>query len=214
MAADHTKRQLAPAATFWNPLLLVCCNEFGDEAEFYFPESHCILGVFMARSVNRVTMLGNLTKDVEVKFTPSNIAVGNFGIALNREWKTPDGQTREEVTFVDCEAWGKTAELLQKYTKKGSKIYLEGRLKLDTWKDKTDGSNRSKLKVVVEEFTFLDSKSSGPGGGPGASSEQPGGYASEESSGGGGGYSSEPSARSSRPAAPAAAQVSEADIPF
>lgn len=167
----------------------------------------------MARSVNRVTMLGNLTKDVEIKFTPSNTAVGNFGIALNREWKTPDGQTREEVTFVDCEAWGKAAELLQKYTKKGSKIYLEGRLKLDTWKDKTDGSNRSKLKVVIEEFTFLDSKSNGPGGG----NEQPGGYASEESSGGGGGgggYSSEPPARSSRPAAPAAAQVSEADIPF
>ncbi len=169
----------------------------------------------MARSVNRVTMLGNLTKDIEIKFTPSNTAVGNFGIALNREWKTPDGQTREEVTFVDCEAWGKAAEILQKFTKKGSRIYLEGRLKLDTWKDKTDGSNRSKLKVVVEDFSFIDSKSGG--GGPGGGGEQAGGYASEESSGGGGGgggYSSEPPSRSSRPAAPAAAQVSEADIPF
>ena len=111
----------------------------------------------MGRSVNKVTMIGNLTRDIETKFTPSNQAVGSFGIAMNREWKTPSGEKKEEVTFVDCEVWGKGAEIMAQYTRKGSRVYVEGRLKLEQWKDKADGSNRSKLKVVVEDFTFLDS---------------------------------------------------------
>ncbi len=122
----------------------------------------------MAGSFNQVILLGNLTRDIELKFTPSNTAVGNFGVATNRTWTTPTGEKKEEVTFVDCEVWGKQAEIMKQYLAKGRAVFIQGRLKLDTWKDKTDGSNRSKLKVVVEEFRFVDgprSGQSGPGGG-------------------------------------------------
>jgi single-strand DNA-binding protein len=119
-------------------------------------------------NLNKVMLMGNLTRDVELKTTPSNQTVGNIGLAINRRWKTPDGEQREETTFVDCEAWGKTAEILAKYLSKGRPVYLEGRLKLDQWEDK-DGQKRSKMRVVVEEFQFVDSK---PGGGGGDDSQQ------------------------------------------
>jgi single-strand DNA-binding protein len=166
----------------------------------------------MARCVNRVTLMGNLTRDVETKFTPANTAVGNFGMALNREWKTPNGETKEEVTFVDCEVWGKGAEILSKFVRKGSRLYVEGRLKLDTWKDKTDGSNRSKLKIVVEDFSFIDSPRSGGPGGPGGGGESH----SEYDGGEPGGYSSapEPVVRTNRGAPAPAAPLGDADIPF
>jgi len=114
-------------------------------------------------NLNKVMLMGNLTRDVELKTTPGNQTVGNLGLAINRKWKTPDGEQREETTFVDCEAWGKTAEILAKYLSKGRPVYLEGRLKLDQWEDK-DGQKRSKMRVVIEEFQFVDSK---PGGGAG-----------------------------------------------
>jgi single-strand DNA-binding protein len=137
----------------------------------------------MAGSFNKVILMGNLTRDIELRYTPNNTAVGNFGVAVNRQWKTPDGQTQEEVTFVDCEAWGKQAEIMSQYLNKGRRVFVEGRLKLDQWQDKNDGSKRSKLKVVVEEFRFVDSKP-GAGGGDGGGG---GGYADAESGGGGGG---------------------------
>lgn len=121
----------------------------------------------MAGSLNKVILMGNLTRDVELKHTPSNMAVGSFGLAMNRRFRAGDGQMREEVTFVDCEAWGKTAETMSKYLQKGRPVFLEGRLKLDTWEDKNDGSKRSKLKVVVETFQFVDSKGGDGGGGDG-----------------------------------------------
>jgi len=183
----------------------------------------------MSRSLNKVTLIGNLTRDIEIKFTPSNMAVGNLGIALNREWTTPQGEKREEVTFVDCEVWGKAAEILQKYTRKGSKVYLEGRLKLDQWKDKTDGSNRTKIKVVVEDFMFLDGKGDTAGGGSatGANSGMPsrGGQFDDaggdngpsptpnQTSGSRGGYAA-PSSSPGRNSQPAEASVGEDDIPF
>lgn len=113
---------------------------------------------------NKVLLMGNLTRDVELKYTPSNMAVANLGIAVNRKYKGNDGETKEEVTFVDCEAWSQTAENISKWFSKGKPIFLEGRLKLDQWQDK-DGGNRSKLKVVIENFQFVDSKSGGGGGG-------------------------------------------------
>jgi single-strand DNA-binding protein len=117
-------------------------------------------------NLNKVMLMGNLTRDVELKTTPSNLTVANLGLAVNRRWKTPDGEQREEVTFIDCEAWGKSAEILAKYLSKGKPVYLEGRLKLDQWEDK-DGQKRSKMRVVVEEFQFIDSKGSTGGGGGG-----------------------------------------------
>ncbi|MCB9839100.1 MAG: single-stranded DNA-binding protein [Phycisphaeraceae bacterium] len=122
----------------------------------------------MAGSLNKVMLMGNLTRDVEVRHINGDNAVGNFGIAVNRRFRTRDGENREEVTFIDCEVWGRTAEVMAQYLGKGRPVFLEGRLKLDTWQDKTDGSNRSKLKVVVETFQFVDSRNEGGGSGGGS----------------------------------------------
>lgn len=110
-------------------------------------------------SFNSVTLLGNLTRDPELKTLASGGAVANFGLAVNRRWKT-DGETKEETTFVDCEAWGRTAELIGQYLTKGSACLVQGRLKYDTWEDK-DGSRRSRLKVVAEQVQFIDRKGGG-----------------------------------------------------
>ena len=111
----------------------------------------------MAGSVNRVFLMGNLTRDIELKHTPSDQSVATIGLAVNRTYKTREGESREETTFVDCEAWSRQAEVINEYMRKGRPIFIEGRLKLDQWQDK-DGNNRSKLKVVVESFQFLDSR--------------------------------------------------------
>lgn len=174
----------------------------------------------MASSLNKVMLMGNITRDVEVKFTNSQQAVATIGIAVNRRWKTPDGEQREETTFVDCDAWGKTAELIGKFFSKGRPIMIEGRLKMDTWQDKESGQNRSKLKVVIEDFYFVDSKpgGGGPGGGGGgdfedaAPRQKSGGY------GGGGGGSPARAAgynpAGGKPAASSASSMGEDDIPF
>jgi single-strand DNA-binding protein len=115
-------------------------------------------------SYNKVMIMGNLTRDVELRNIPSGQAVANIGIAVNRRFRTQDGQDREEVTYVDCEAWGRQAEVMAQYLAKGRPVFIEGRLKLDQWQDK-DGGNRSKMKVVVENFQFVDSNQGGGGGG-------------------------------------------------
>lgn len=114
---------------------------------------------------NKVILMGNLTRDVELRVTPNNHPVANFGIATNRRYKDRDGNLQEETTFVDCEAWGRTAEVMNEYLAKGRPVFIEGRLKLNQWQD-DQGNNRSKLRVVVENFQFVDSKGdSGSGGG-------------------------------------------------
>jgi single-strand DNA-binding protein len=110
---------------------------------------------------NKVILAGNLTRDPAVKFLADQKAVAEFGLAINRRWKSGD-QVREETTFVDIEVWGITAENAGKYLKKGSGIFLEGRLKLDTWEDKKDGSKRSKLRVVADVLQFTSPKPAGP----------------------------------------------------
>ena len=114
-------------------------------------------------SYNKVFLMGNLTRDVELKYTPSNQAVANIGLAVNRRYSTKEGENREETTFVDCEVWGRTAEVMNQYLSKGRPVFIEGRLKLDQWQDK-EGNNRSKLKVVVDTFQFIDSRGDGGGG--------------------------------------------------
>ena len=107
---------------------------------------------------NKVILAGNLTRDPELRYTPSGTAIAKFGLAVNRKWK--DSQTnemKEEVTFVDIDAFGRQAETIGQFLKKGRPILLEGRLKLDQWDDKTTQQKRSKLGVVLESFTFLDS---------------------------------------------------------
>jgi len=107
-------------------------------------------------------LMGNLTRDVELRVTPKGTAIGQFGLAINREWKDEGGQKREEVTFVDCEVWGKTAEIIAKYVTKGRPLFVSGRLKLDSWDDKTTGQKRSKMKIVVEQFQFLGGRDDKP----------------------------------------------------
>lgn len=141
----------------------------------------------MAANYNKVLLMGNLTRDIELRHTSGNQAVANIGLAVNRRYKGGDGEMKEETTFVDCEAWGRTAETMSKYLHKGRPVFIEGRLKLDTWQDKNDGSNRSKLRIVVESFQFIDSREGGGGGGGGGSG---GGYSnaggsSDNYSGGG-----------------------------
>jgi single-strand DNA-binding protein len=109
-------------------------------------------------NVNRVFLAGNLTRDVAIRFLAGDKAVGEFGLAVNRKWKDGNGEQKEEVTFVDVEVWGRTAELCSQYLAKGRGCFIEGRLKLDTWEDKKDGSKRSKLRVVADNVQFMGGK--------------------------------------------------------
>jgi len=121
-------------------------------------------------SYNKVMVMGHLTRDLEMKFTPGGMAVASFGMACNRKFKDgKTGEMREDVTFIEMECWSKAAETLNQYVKKGSALFVEGRLKLDTWDDKSTGQKRSKLKVVVENFQFVGGKSEAGGAGAGAS---------------------------------------------
>ena len=133
-------------------------------------------------SYNKVLLMGNLTRDVQLKSLPSGQPVAEIAIAINRKYKTKDGQDREEVTYVDCECWGPRAEVINKYFSKGKPIFIEGRLKLDSWEDK-DGQKRSKMRVVIDDFQFVEGRGGGSGGGAGAADD--GGYAPSRSSGGG-----------------------------
>ena len=106
---------------------------------------------------NKVILAGNLTRDPELRYTPKGTAITKIGLAINRSWKNEAGETKEEVTFVDVDAFGRTAEVIAQYLKKGRPILIEGRLRLDQWDDKQSGQKRSKLGVVLENFQFLDS---------------------------------------------------------
>ena len=108
-------------------------------------------------SFNKVILAGNLTRDPELRYTPKGTAVARLGIACNRKWKSETGEMKEEVTFVDVDAFGKSAETIGQYLKKGRPILIEGRLRYETWEDKQTKQKRSKLGVVLENFQFLDS---------------------------------------------------------
>lgn len=109
-------------------------------------------------NVNKVILIGNVTRDVEVKTTPKGTAVAGITLAVNRNYKTDSGEKREEVTFVDVELWGRIAEIAGEYVKKGNPLYVEGRLKQDSWEDKDSGQKRTKLKVVAENIQLLGSR--------------------------------------------------------
>src|SRR5205814_3922603 len=121
-------------------------------------------GNYMA-NFNKVILAGNLTRDPELRYTPKGTAVARLGMAVNRTWKNETGETKEEVTFVDIDAWGRQAEVIAQYVKKGRPLLVEGRLKLDQWEDKNTHQKQSKLKVILESFSFVDSNRGGDGGG-------------------------------------------------
>lgn len=118
---------------------------------------------------NRVILAGNLTRDPQLSYTPNNTPVCEFGMAINRRWRDRDGNQKDEVCFVDLNAYGRTAETINQYMRKGRAILVEGRLRFRQWTNK-EGQNRSKLDVLVETFSFLDS---GGGSGGGANANRP-----------------------------------------
>lgn len=112
---------------------------------------------------NKVLLMGNLTRDPQLSYTPNQTAVVDFGLAVNRRWKGQDGENREETCFVDCRAFGRTAENINKYLTKGRPLFVEGRLTFDSWTAQ-DGTKRSKHRVTVENFQFLSGPAAGPAG--------------------------------------------------
>lgn len=154
-------------------------------------------------NLNKVMLIGNLTRDPELRYTPKGTAVADIALAINRVWNNEQNQRQEETTFVDITLWGRQAELAQQYLTKGRGAYIEGRLQMDTWDDKQTGQKRSKLKVVAESLQFLpDGKGSAGGQIPQ----------------GGGPQASRPSQQGGRPqgasAAPPEDYGDEDDIPF
>ena len=144
-------------------------------------------------SYNKVLLMGNLTRDPEVRYTPKGTALANLGLAVNRVWTTESGEQKEEVTFVDIEVWGRQAETAGQYLSKGRPVFIEGRLKLDSWEDKESGQKRHKLKVVAERVQFLGA----PRGGAEVKDQAPADEAPARP------------ARGGRPAAPPARDVDE-----
>jgi len=112
-------------------------------------------------NLNTVIIAGNLTRDPEVKYTASGKAVANLSLAINNKWKAQDGTEKEEVVFVEVQAWGRIAEVIGQHCAKGANLLFQGRLKLDQWEDKQTGAKRSKLYVVADSFQFAGSKSGG-----------------------------------------------------
>jgi single-strand DNA-binding protein len=150
-------------------------------------------------SFNKVILLGNLTRDPEVRYTPKGSAVCDLGLAVNRAYTLENGEKREEVTYVDVVLWARLAEIAGEYLKKGRPVFIEGRLQLDTWDDKTSGQKRSKLRVIGETMQLLGSRPSGGGGGEGGDEDR--------------------ASRSPKPAAPpksaaAPAEPDDDEIPF
>lgn len=148
-------------------------------------------------SFNKVILVGNLTRDPELRYTPKGMAIAKIGVAVNRVWRNEAGENKEEVTFVDVDVFGRTAENVGQYMRKGRPILIEGRLRLDQWDDKQTGQKRSKLGVVAENVQFLGS----PTGGANA-----GGEAGEAAR-----RAPAAAAAAAAPAAPAAAAAAEPD---
>lgn len=117
-------------------------------------------------SFNKVILVGNLTRDPELRYTPKGTAIAKLGVAVNRVWTTDTGEKREEATFVDVDVFGRTAENVGQYLRKGSPLLIEGRLRLDTWEDKQTSQKRSKLGVVAEVVQFLGSPRGGDNAAP------------------------------------------------
>jgi single-strand DNA-binding protein len=106
-------------------------------------------------SLNKTMLIGNLTRDPEVRYTPKGMAVCDISLAINHKYTTEGGEKKQDVTFIDCTAWGKTAELIGQYLNKGSSLYVEGRLTTESWEGKQTGAKRSRMKVTVEVMQFL-----------------------------------------------------------
>jgi single-strand DNA-binding protein len=157
-------------------------------------------------SYNKVMLIGNLTRDPEVRYTPKGSAVCDIGLAVNRVYTSDSGEKVEEVTFVDVVLWAKMAELAGKYLHKGRPVFIEGRLQMDSWEDKQTGQKRTRMRVVGEQMQFLGSPQGGDRAPAGGGDEEGG------SSGGGGGYN-RPAARPAQRPAPAQQRPAQRPAP-
>ncbi len=164
-------------------------------------------------NLNKVFLMGNLTRDPQLSYTPNQTPVCEMGLAVNRRWTGQDGQAHEEVTFVDCTAFARQAETLSKYLRKGRPVFIEGRLKLDQW-EAQDGAKRSKMRVIIENFQFIDSR---PAGGEAGAAPEAGGEPTARPA-----YRPAARAAPARPAPPEAppqetdapTPIADDDIPF
>jgi len=157
-------------------------------------------------SLNKVMLIGNLTRDPEVRYTPKGSAVCDMAIAVNRRYlNEATGERVEEVTYLDIVLWNKQAELAGQYLAKGRSVFIEGRLQMDSWEDKATGQKRSKIRIVCENMQFLDSKAGGGGGGYQGGDDEGGGYSPQQArrpaggGGGGGGYQQRQAPAQQRP---------------
>jgi single-strand DNA-binding protein len=124
-------------------------------------------------SLNKVLLIGSLTRDPEVRYTPKGTAIADIGLAINRVYSGDDGEKKEEVTFIDVTLWGRQAEVAQEYLRKGQPVFIEGRLQLDTWQDKQSGQKRSRLHVVAESMQMLGNRTGGKANTTGAQQQTP-----------------------------------------
>ena len=118
----------------------------------------------MAKGFNKVVLMGNLTRDPELRSTPNGQSVAGFSLAVNRTWKNASGETQEAVDYIDCNAWGKAGEIISQYMQKGRPILVSGRLQQRSWEQ--DGQKRSKVEVVVEDFNFVGGNDTGNSSAP------------------------------------------------
>ena len=162
-------------------------------------------------NLNKVFLMGRLTRDPELRYTTSGMAIARLGLAVNRSWRSQDSrELKEETTFIDVDAFGKQAETLGQYLKKGRPIYVEGRLKLDSWEDKQSGQKRTRLGVVLESFQFIDGGGRDSGGDDYGDSHDSGPSGRGDS---GGGYSSSPPPQSSSSSS-SSMDDDDDDVPF
>ena len=161
---------------------------------------------------NQVILLGNLTRDVELRHTQSGQALAKFGMAINRKW-SQNGEQKESTCFVDLTAWGRQAEVLSQYVKKGSQLFVEGRLDYSTW-ESPEGGKRSKLEVVVENFQFVGSGAGRGAGGGGGGGEEGGGGERRGGGGGGGGGGARSKPAQQEGGGGGGSEVDYGDIPF
>jgi single-strand DNA-binding protein len=159
-------------------------------------------------NLNKVMLIGNLTRDPELRVTPKGTAICQFSLAVNRKFRDESGADREEVTYVDIEAWGKSGENIAKYCTKGRPLFVEGRLRLDQWEDKNTKEKRSRMKVVCDNFQFLGSGRA-EGGAPGGGGGEGGGEPRYPSPAPRSGPSNPP-----KPAAPPPQENLDEDVPF
>jgi len=162
-------------------------------------------------SLNKVMLIGNVTRDPELKYTPKGSAVADLGLAVNRTYTNQSNEKVEETTFVDVELWGRLAEIAGEYAKKGRSIFIEGRLRIDSWEDKTSGQKRSRLKVVGEGLQLLGggNRAGGAPGGGGGDYESDGPPAPKQQ------YAAKPPQQSRpAPSRPAPLEADDDDIPF